>query len=634
MLVTSLDWKHEWGASFIWVGTVFLITVGAFTLVVWLLARFTQWGRQFWRIAGPYFRPDHSWISWRPLITLLMMLWMTILAVRLDVLLSYWTNGLFTSLQELKSASFGYLLGVFCVLTTVYFVQTMVGSLIGQSFVIHWRSWLNDHMVGDWLDGRAYHRGQFVTAPVDNPDQRIQEDITSFVADSQNLSMGAVRSVVSLTSFTPILWTLSGPLPLFGHTVPRAMVFLSFLYVIVASVGAFRIGRPLIRLNFLNEGLGASFRYALVRLRDHSENIASYHGEEAEQTTLATRFADVIANRWRIVFRGLKFDGFNIAISQIALVIPYLIQAPRFFRHVITLGDVQQTTIAFGQVHGALSFFRNSYGLFAAYRATITRLTGLLDANSQTRALPSVAIADRPYGLDIEDLTVRRPDGRPLVENLSLHLSPGQALLVTGASGSGKTTLLRSMADLWPYAQGTVCRPAAGRALFLSQQPYMPLGNLRAALTYPQSPHQVGDEQLREVLRMVQLGHLVDRLEGGDADWTRILSAGEQQRLGFARILVNRPRLLFLDQVTSAVDEGIEHTLYTLVRENLPECTLISVGHSSTLTALHTHCLELLGDGRWDMTVPIGKWDRQHGFEGLSNVARDRVLRAAQPAQG
>jgi putative ATP-binding cassette transporter len=611
-LVTSLDWKHEWSASLIWSATSFVITVAAFTVVVWLLARFTRWGGQFWRIAVPYFRPDRSWGSWRPLLTLLVMLWLAVLGVRLDVLISYSMNGFYTALQELNSTAFGYFLAVFGVLATIYVLRTMVEYLVDQTFIIQWRTWLNDHMVGDWLDGRAYHRGQFVTAPVDNPDQRIQEDITSFVTNSQLLWMGAVRAAVSLISFTPILWSLSGPLSLFGHTISRAMVFLVYIYVIVASVVAFRIGRPLIRLNFLNEGLGASFRYALVRLRDHSENVAFYHGEGLERATLATRFAAIITNRWAIVFRGLKLEGFNLVVSQIAVVFPLVIQAPRFFRRAITLGDVQQSAVAFLKVHDALSFFRDSYDSFATYRATLTRLTGLLEANGQTRALPSVSVVDRPEGLAIEDLTVCRPDGRPLIEGLSLHLSPGQALLVTGPSGSGKTTLLRGLADLWPYAQGTVRRPTAGRALFLSQQPYVPLGSLRTALTYPQSPHLVGDEYVRKVLRMVQLGHLEDRIED-ELDWSRILSPGEQQRLGFARILINRPRLVFLDEATSALDEGLEHALYTVIRTDLPECMLVSVGHRSTLSALHTHYLELLGEGRWDAMVPTGQGDPRRG---------------------
>jgi putative ATP-binding cassette transporter len=604
VLPTSLDWKREWSASLIWSGTVFVITVAAFAVVVSLLVRFTPWGRQFWRIAFPYFRPDHKWRSWRPLITVLVMLWMTVLAVRLDVLLSYWTNGLFTAMQDFNAPAFGFSMVVFGVLTSVYFLHSRVEYLIEQTFIIQWRCWLNEHMVADWLDGRAYHRGHFVTTPVDNPDQRIQEDTTGFVLESLGLSLGAVRSAVALASFTAILWELSGTLSLSGYTIPGAMVFLVYIYVIVFSFGAFRLGRPLIRLNFVNEGLGASFRYALVRLRDRSEDVAFHHGEEVERATLATRFGAIIQNNWRIVFRLLKFDGFNIAISQIALVVPYLIQAPRFFSHAITLGDVQQTTIAFGHVHGALSFFRNSYGAFAAYRATLNRLTGLLDANSQTRALPTVTVADRPDGLDIEDLTVCRPDGAPLIQNLTLHLSPGQALLVTGASGCGKTTLLRSLADLWPYAHGTIGRPTAGRALFLPQHPYLPLGGLRTGLTYPQLPHVVGDEQVREALRMVQLGHLEDRIDD-EIDWSRILSAGEQQRLGIARILINRPRLVLLDEATSALDAGLEHALYTLIRTHLPECTLVSVGHRARLTAFHTQFLHLLGDGRWDLTAPV-----------------------------
>ncbi|MGH3900433.1 MAG: ABC transporter ATP-binding protein/permease [Pseudonocardiaceae bacterium] len=637
-MTTSLDWKTEWSASLIWSGKALVITVVALAVVGWLLMRFTRWGKQFRRIAVPYFRPGRSWVSWRPLLTLLVMLWLTVLMVRLDVLMSYSMNGLFTALSELNSTAFGYFFVVFGVLATSYVLGTMVEHLVDQTFIIHWRTWLNDYMVGDWLDGRAYHRGRFVTAPVDNPDQRIQEDITSFVTNSQLLWMGAVKAAVSLISFTPILWNLSGPLSLFGLTIPRAMLFLAFLYVIVASAVAFRIGRPLIRLNFLNEGLGASFRYALVRLRDHSENVAFYRGESLERTTLATRFAAIITNRWAIVFRSLKLDGFNLMASQMAVVFPYVIQAPRFFRRDITLGDVSQTAVAFGKVHDALSFFRNSYDVFATYRATLTRLTGLLDANRQTRALPSVAVADCPDGLTIEDLTVCRPDGRPLIKGLSLRLSPGQALLVTGTSGSGKTTLLRGLADLWPYAQGTVRRPTADGVLFLSQQPYVPLGSLRTALTYPQLPHLVCDEDVREALRMVQLGHLEDRIEE-EIDWSRILSPGEQQRLGFARIVVNRPRLIFLDEATSAVDEGLEHALYTLIRKDLPECTLVSVGHRSTLNALHTHHLELLGEGRWDVMVPIGHRDPERGssngeprrFREILNRATASDVMAAPP---
>jgi vitamin B12/bleomycin/antimicrobial peptide transport system ATP-binding/permease protein len=600
-LPTLLDWKHEWSASLVWSAAAFGITVAVFAVVAWLLARCTRWGRQFRRITGPYFRPDSGWASWMPLLSVLVMLWMTVLAVRLDVLLSYWTNGLFTAMQDLNGVAFRYFLVIFGVLTTVYFIHSRVEYLIEQEFIIRWRSWLNDHMVADWLDGRAYHRGHFVPNPVDNPDQRIQEDATAFVLESLSLSLGAVRSMVALASFTPILWGLSGALSVSGHAIPGAMVFLAYFYVIAASFGAFRIGRPLIRLNFLNEGLGASFRYALVRMRDHSEDIAFHRGEEVEQTTLTTRFQAIIHNNWRIVFRLLKFDGFNIAVSQLALVVPYLIQAPRFFAQAITLGDVQQTTVAFGHVHGALSFFRNSYSAFAAYRAILDRLTGLLEANSETRGLPSVTVTDRSNGFEVDNLTVQRPDGTPLIRNLSLHLDPGQALLVSGASASGKTTLLRSLADLWPYAHGTIQRPTA-RAVFLPQHPYMPLGGLRTALTYPQLPHTVSEEQIRDALRMVQLSHLEDRLDH-EINWTSTLSTGEQQRLGIARILINRPHVALLDEATSALDAGLEHALYALMRAQLPDCTLISVGDHNKLATFHTHYLHLLGQGEWHITT-------------------------------
>jgi putative ATP-binding cassette transporter len=607
-LAPSLDWQHEWSASLGWSGVALIGVAAISTVIIWLLTRFACWGRQLWRISAPYFRPHRRWVSWRPLLTLLAMLWLTILGVRITALMSYAMSGLFTALQQLNSGSFEFFLTVLGALAMIFVICMMVLYLTGQVFIIHWRMWLTDYLVGDWLDDHAYHRAQFVTAPVDNPDQRIQEDITSFVTNSEKLAMGAVQAVVSLISFTPILWGLSGPLTVLGQTIPRAMVMLVYFFVIVSSVAAFRIGRPLIRLNFLNEGLGASFRYALVRVRDHSESVAFYRGEEVERTILTTRFDAVIANSWAIAFRSMKFQSFNAVVSQIALLLPYVIQAAPFFRRSITLGDVQQTAAAFNQVHAALSFFRDSYDSFATYRATLSRLTGLLDANSQTRALPTMTVADCPDALSLEDLTVCRPDGRPLIEGLTLHLGPGQALLVTGASGCGKTTLLRGLAGLWPHAQGTVRRPTAGQVLFLSQQPYVPLGNLRTALAYPQPPHGVDDAYLRQVLQMVQLGHLQDRIED-DVDWSRILSPGERQRLAFARIVVSRPRLVFLDEATSAVDEVTEYALYCLIRAELPECMLVSVGHRSTLNSFHANHLELLGEGRWDVMVTRSQWE-------------------------
>ncbi|NMH77292.1 ABC transporter ATP-binding protein/permease [Pseudonocardia xinjiangensis] len=596
-----MDWSTEWFTSFVWIVGVFAATVVGCGVVAALLTRFTVWGRQFRRLAYPYFSPRGG-AGWRPLLGVLLLLLLTIAGVRLNVLLSYQSNGLYTALQQLDAASFARFLVIFAVLATIYVVQSLLAFYVQQAIVIRWRVWLNDDIVGDWLGDRAYHRGRFTRSAVDNPDQRIQEDIASFPMDSATLGVGAVGSLVSLVSFTLILWQLSAPVTILGAEIPRAMTFAAYVYVIVASVIAFRVGRPLIRLSFLQERFNASFRYALVRLRDNSENVAFHRGEDVERSTLSSRFRAVIDNAWAIVFRSLKFQGFNLAVSQAAVVVPVIIQAPRFFAGQITLGDVQQTATAFQQVHDSLSFFRNAYDQFASYRATLDRLTGLLDADAEARALPSVQL-EGGAGLEVRDLTVRLPDDRTLVDELDLTVTAGHALLVTGASGSGKTTLLRSLADLWPYADGIVRRPLGDGALFLSQQPYVPLGSLRTALAYPQPAGRIGDEEAVRVLRQVQLPHLADRLDD-EIDWARRLSPGEQQRLGFARVLIMRPRVVFLDEATSALDEGLEHTLYTLLRDELPDSVIVSVGHRSTLARFHDERLELLGGGRWQATAP------------------------------
>ena len=596
----AVDWSTEWFTSIVWILGVSVATALGCALLGSLLARSTVWGRQFAKLAFPYFSPRGG-RGWRPLLTLFLLLLTTITTVRLSVLISYFNNDLFTALQQQDQPAFWRSVLVFVVLIVVWVINQLVAFYVQQALVIRGRVWLTDRILGDWLDGAAYHRGRFTSAPVDNPDQRIQEDIETFTDSSATLAVGTVNALVSLVSFTIVLWQLSGPLSVFGLEVPRAMTFFAYLYVILATVVAFRIGRPLIGLNFLRERFNASFRYALVRLRDNSENVAFHRGERIERTTLGARFGAVIDNAWAIVYRNLRFLGFNFAITEASIIVPYVIQAPRFFAGAITLGDVQQTGVAFGQVHDSLSFFRNAYDNFAVYRAVLIRLTGLLDADQEARALPAVTLEDGD-GLTVRDLTVRLPDERVLVDDLDLSLATGDALLVAGPSGSGKTTLLRSLADLWPWAQGTVRRPLGDEALFLSQQPYVPLGTLRTALAYPAAGDAVDDQQAAAVLRRVLLPHLVDRLDD-ELDWAKRLSPGEQQRLGFARVLIARPRVVFLDEATSALDEGMEHALYTMLREELPETVVVSVGHRSTLNQFHAERLELLGEGRWQVAA-------------------------------
>jgi len=596
----EINWSTEWLTRLLWIAKVFVFVVIGFVLIAWLLLKRARWAKQFWRLSGMYFIPrTRGWIAWRPILTVALLLLLTVMSVRLDVLLTYQSNGLYTALQNLDAPTFWKYIGIFGVLATVNVILVLFSFWVGQAQIIHWRLWLNQRMVGDWLGGTAYHRMRFVKDPVDNPDQRIQQDITSYADDSQSLALGAVSSSVSLVSFTIILWSLSGPLTVFGLQIPRAMVFLAFVYVIIATVLAFRIGRPLIRLNFLNELLTASYRYNLVRIRDNSENIAFYRGEQVENAGLMGRFVAVIANTWAIVYRSLKFQGFNLAISQIAVIFPIIIQAPRFFSQQITLGDVTQTAQAFGQVEGSLSFFRLAYDDFASYKASLNRLTQLLDANEEARALPVARTEERPDGFGVRDLDVRLPDGTPLLTDLDLDLRSGESLLVKGPSGSGKTTLLRSLAGLWPYVDGTIDRPMNGQAMFCGQAPYLPLGTLRTGLAYPAPAETLSDDVAADILRAVQLGHLAERLDV-ETDWSKTLSPGEQQRLAFGRILITRPSLAFFDETTSALDEGMEHAIYGLVRDRMPDCTIVSVGHRSSLENLHSNELTLLGEGRWE----------------------------------
>ena len=538
---------------------------------------------------------------WRPILTVALLLFLTVISVRLNVILSFNSNDLFTALQEQDQPTFWTAILRFSILATINLVLVLFDFYISQAQIIHWRLWLNQRMVGDWLTGAAYHRGRFVAQPIDNPDQRIQQDVTSFAGSSQGLALGVVSSMITLVSFTIILWGLSGPLEIGGVTIPRAMVFLAYIYVIIATVIAFRIGRPLIRLNFLNELLTASYRYALVRVRENSENIAFYGGEQVENAGLMGRFAGVIRNTWDIVFRSLKFQGFNFIVNQIAVVFPLIIQAPRYFAGQITLGDVTQTGTAFGNVHDALSFFREAYDNFASYKAVLNRLTGLLDSNEQSRELPTADTDETGSGLGIRDLDISLPDGRPLLTDLELDLAPGSSLLVKGPSGSGKTTLLRSLAGLWPHVSGSITRPPDDQVMFCSQQPYLPLGTLRGALAYPVPAEALADDTAEEALRAVQLAHLVDKLDE-QIEWSKVLSPGEQQRLAFGRIALARPSLVFLDETSAALDEGMERAMYDLVRFRNPQCTIVSVGHRSSLEALHGDELKLIGEGRWELS--------------------------------
>ncbi|WP_368646953.1 ABC transporter ATP-binding protein/permease [Castellaniella ginsengisoli] len=592
-----MQWQDALIESGLWLAKAYALTLLFGAATVWGLMRFTHWGRQFRRLSAGYFSPRRSW---KPLAGVALILLLTLAAVRLDVLFSNWYNTMYSALQELDEPGFWAAMLLFSLLAAVHVIRSLFDFYVQQAFVVHWREWLNEQLLSRWMQGQAYYRSQSLSHLADNPDQRIQQDITNFAQSSMTLAVGLINALVSTIAFTVILWNLSGPMTVLGYEIPRAMVFLVFIYVFLATLLAIWIGKPLIRLNFLNEKLNADYRYALVRVREYAESIAFYRGERVEGRTLRNGFAQVIGNAWDIIHRSLKFLGFNFVVTQTAVVFPFILQSARFFSKQISLGDLIQTAQAFGRLQDNLSFFRNVYDSFATYRATLERLAGFDDAIDAARAMELPRTHQDGSRLALLGLNVNRPDGQTLIRDLNLEVAPGQPLLVRGPSGAGKTTLLRTIAGIWPHGSGEIIRPDAS-ALFLAQKPYLPLGTLRQALHYPQPADNVPPGEDEAILDRVQLGHLRDRLDTED-DWSRILSLGEQQRLAFGRLLIARPQAAFLDEATSAMDEGLEDAMYRLLREQLPDARVISVGHRSTLRRHHGAELSLQGEsGGWTL---------------------------------
>ncbi|QZT65001.1 ABC transporter ATP-binding protein/permease [Mycolicibacterium austroafricanum] len=612
----TLDWGREYLNSLIWVATTFALTTLCLLVVLVGLARFTEWGRQFWRITGDFFTGRRSAAAW---ILVAVLLLSVIISVRINVLLTYYVNDLFTSLQVAFQggmssgvAGFWASMRVFAVLAVCFVVRLLADMYLTQRFMMRWRVWLSRRFIDDWLGDLAYYRAQFAGRPIDNPDQRIQQDVDVFTAgvggntnnpiynSSNTLLFGAVEAVLSVLSFGPILWRLSEPVTLGGLTLPRALFWIVIVYVLVATIVAFVIGRPLIRLSYLNELRNAGFRYALVRVRDAGAAIGLYRGEPAERSVLKSRLDSVMDNYRGWLHRMMLYFGWNVSVSQTINPLPWLVQAQGLFAQRITFGDVWQSSNAFGAIHDSLSFFRNAYDQFASYRAAIIRLDGLADQNTRAGAFTAVDTTASDDGeLAVEGVEVRRPDGTPLVHTLDLQIETGETLVITGPSGIGKTVLMQSLAGMWPYASGRVRLPEGrDETMFVPQLPYFPIGDLRTAVSYPQPPGTYDDKAVQTALLDVALSNLVIRLNDVQ-DWAKVLSVGEQQRIAFARILVARPRTVFLDESTSAMDEGLEEMLYRLLRTELPDTIVVSVSHRSSVSPFHDRRLELTGGGEW-----------------------------------
>ena len=551
--------------------------------------------RAFWQLAKPY------WVSEqrrKGLALLAAVVGLTLGLVWINVELNYWNRAFYDAIQEKKIDDFYRLLGKFTLLAFAFIAAAVYRVYLQQMLQIEWRTWLNERYLSDWLRDRAYYRLQLLDRGTDNPDQRIADDLRLFVDATLSLALGLLAAVVTLFSFVAILWTLSGALELWGVSIPGYMVWCALLYAIAGTWLTHVIGRPLIALEFGQQRYEADYRFALVRVRENAEGVALYRGEGEEFANFRARFGSVIGNWWAIMKKQKQLGWFTNFYGQIAIIFPFLVAAPRYFSGAISLGQYTQTASAFGQVQSALSWFIDAYTQFASWKATVDRLTGFSAALEHVRAE-----AERLDGeheevpaedLAMQGLALSLPQGKPLLGPTTLMLKRGEAVLVSGPSGAGKSTLFRALAGIWPYWTGRILLPKGARLLFLPQKPYLPVGALKHAVCYPADAGTFDDAAVGEVLCTVGLGHLAQELARQE-NWAQVLSGGEQQRLAFARALLNKPDWLFLDEATASLPEDAQAALYRLLKERLPATTVISIGHRASLAEFHPRRLAWQG---------------------------------------
>lgn len=548
--------------------------------------------RNLWSLVGPYWTSKDWKAAWALLV---LVVGLNIFLVQMEVWFNDWNGAFYNAIQEKDYPEFTRQLPIFAGLATVFIISAVYRLYFKQWLSIRWRRWLTEQFLGRYLSEKVYYRLQMGEAHADNPDQRIADDINQFISLTLTLALGIMSAVLTLAAFSVILWNLSGELtlPYVDIVVPGYMMWAAILYAIAGTGLTYLIGRPLISLSFQQEKVEADFRFSLIRLRENAEGVALYEGEHEEQRGLLNRFNEVMKNYWSIMNRTKFITFFTVGYNQIAIIFPLIVAAPRYFSGQIQLGALMQTATAFGQVQSALSFFVDSFTTIANWKAIVNRLTGFLTSvqtleNSDT--LSHLSYSQNDGGLEAKDLTLELPDGSALTKPLSFAVEPGERILIVGKSGSGKSTLLRVLAGIWPYAHGSVSVPTE-QVMFLPQRPYLPLGNLRAVLSYPAEAGAFTDAQLVDALETVDLGHLVGRL-AEERLWSQTLSGGEMQRVAIARALLHKPRWLFLDEATSALDEGTEEALYERLAAD-PNTTIVSVGHRSTLTRFHRRKIDL-----------------------------------------
>ncbi|HEY4404011.1 MAG TPA: ABC transporter ATP-binding protein/permease [Xanthobacteraceae bacterium] len=556
-----------------------------------------------WRLAHPYFYAEDR-VAGR--ILLAAVLAIELATIGINVLINQWNNAFYDAIQQYDWDAFIWQLEYFTMLAVSFVILKTYQQYLQQWLLIRWREWMTVQYLGRWIANANHYRMQLMGDAADNPDQRVADDIKRFIDLTMAICIGVLSSVVSFFSFVLILWGLSSeaPLILFGVDVaiPGYLVWVALVYSVAGTAVTHLIGRALIALNFNQQRYEADFRFNLVRVRENAEQIALLQGEQAERQRLLVRFSAVVANWFGLMRRQKRLAYFTNGFGQFAVVLPYFVASPAYFAKQIQLGGLMQIASTFSNMQTSLSFFVDAYLQFAEWRSVIARLEGfdatITRAQAAAVTKPAIEVVPRPGNTEVEidDLLVRLPKGTPLVAADDIVIAAGDSVLVTGPSGAGKSTLFRAMAGIWPFGSGTIEVPKGAKVMALPQRPYFPIAPLAAAVSYPGEPEAFGDERLAEAITAVGLPALARRLHEED-HWNRMLSPGEQQRLGIARALLMAPDYLLLDEATAALDDAAEASLYRLLAERLRGATIISIGHRTTLNAFHRRHLALVGDG-------------------------------------
>jgi putative ATP-binding cassette transporter len=564
-----------------------------------------------WRIAAPYFKSEDKWAG---CILLASVIAIELALVGTDVLINQWRNRFYNALQEKDWNGFTHETIIFILIATATVVLSIYQLYLNQWLQIRWRNWMTTKYLGEWLHDANHYRMQLQGDAADNPDQRMSDDVKLFVDRTLEVGVGLLSSIVSFLSFVVILWGLSeaAPLHVFGipYDIPGYLVWAALIYSIFGTALTQWIGSPLVHLDFQQQRLEADFRFSLVRVRENSEQIALLDGDGAERGRLLDRFGRVVGNWYAIMSRTKRLTAFTQSYAQAAIIIPIVLVAPAYFAGKILLGTLIQAAEAFGNVQKALSFFVSIYRTMAEWRAVVARLDGFEMSVQSAAHLKtgsgsiSLALPGGSHDIDLTQLLVRLPNGTPLISASDFRIHPSERLLVVGPSGAGKSTLFRAIAGIWPFGSGSISVPANASLMMLPQKPYFPIGTLHAAIAFPSDATAFSAERIKQVLTEVGLPQLASRIND-EEHWNRILSLGEQQRLGIARALLQEPKFLFLDEATASLDEPAEAALYRLLQQKLPGTTVVSIGHRATLDAFHQRKAALARAGD-HFTLPGG----------------------------